>query len=124
MRSLAVLLFAGAALAAQAKLQEEVIEVPVTVQDMYGKSITRPITVTVFSDDRNARPAPVLVINHGRAPDPHDRAALGRPRYPDAVRFFVRHGVLVAIPTRIGYGATGGEDVENSVASTCCAAAR
>ena len=114
MRHLLVLLLACIAFTAQAKLQEDVIEVPVTVQDQYGKSVTRPVIVTVFSDDANPRPAPVIVINHGRAPDAHDRDALGRARYSEVSRFFVRNGFLVAVPTRIGYGVTGGDDVEDS----------
>ena len=114
MRHALVLLLACLALSAQGKLREEVIEVPVTVQDMYGKAVTRPVVVTVFSDDRQAGPAPVMVINHGRAPDAHDRAALGRAKYSDASRYFVGQGFIVAVPTRIGYGVTGGEDVEDS----------
>jgi dienelactone hydrolase len=113
MRVLPVVLLAALPLTAQAKLHEEVIEVPVTVQDLYGRSLTHPVTVTVFSDDANPRPAPVLVLNHGRAVEPHDRAALGRARYSDASRFFVRNGFIVAVPTRIGYGVTGGTDVED-----------
>ncbi|HVE52799.1 MAG TPA: dienelactone hydrolase [Ramlibacter sp.] len=108
------LLLAGAMPAVQAKLAEEVIEVPVTVADMYGKSVTMPIVVTVFSDDRNPRPAPVLVLNHGRAAEAPDRAELGRARYSEVSRFFVRQGFIVAVPTRVGYGVTAGPDVEYS----------
>lgn len=114
MRKLLLLLLAVAVNAAQAKLREEVIEVPVTVQDRFGKAVSAQLTVTVFSDDARSAPAPVAVINHGRAPDARDRAALGRPRYIDASRFLVQQGFIVAVPTRIGYGLTGGEDVEDS----------
>ena len=100
--------------AAQARVHEEVLTLPVTVNDAYGKKITRDITVTVFSDDTNPRPAPVLVLNHGRAAEADKRAELGRARFTDASRFLVRHGFIVAVPTRIGYGVTGGDDVENS----------
>jgi dienelactone hydrolase len=85
---------------------------PVTVNDAYGKRIEHTIKVTVFSDDANPRPAPVLVLNHGRAADAQDRLKLGRARYTDASKFLVRLGFIVAVPTRIGYGVTGGEDVE------------
>lgn len=114
MRWLVTLALAAAALPAQAKLQEQVIEVPVSVQDMYGRTVAQPVTVTVFSDDRNAQPAPVMVINHGRAPDANDRAAIGRARYSEVSRFFVQQGFIVAVPTRVGYGVTGGPDVEDS----------
>jgi dienelactone hydrolase len=99
---------------AVAGLQEQVIEVPVAVEDAYGKPVSRAITVTVFSDDANPAPAPLLVLNHGRAPEDIARLAMGRARYSEASRFFVQQGFIVAVPTRIGYGVTGGEDVEYS----------
>jgi dienelactone hydrolase len=105
------LLLAGAA---QARPREEPLELPVQVTDAYGKQIRQAIKVLVFFDDANPVPAPVLVLNHGRAGDPQDRMALGRARYPEATRFFVQRGFIVAVPTRIGYGATGGEDVEDT----------
>ena len=104
-------LFATAALA---RVREEQLDVPVEVVDGYGKILKQPIKVTVFSDDRNPRPAPVMVINHGRAANADARAALGRARYSDISQFFVRQGFIVAVPTRIGYGVSGGEDLEES----------
>lgn len=115
MKQLACALFVAAcAASAQARVAEEVLEVPVTVQDMYGRSTTQSVTVTVFSDEANPRPAPVLVFNHGRAPDAGGRASFGRAKYTDAARFFVQQGFIVAVPTRVGYGVTGGPDVEDS----------
>jgi dienelactone hydrolase len=106
------LLLAGAT--AHARLVEEQIDVPVEVTDAYGKQIRHTIKVTVFSDDANPRPAPVLVLNHGRSAEPQGRADLGRARYTDASRFFVKLGFIVAVPTRMGYGVTGGDDVEDT----------
>lgn len=117
MRVLACLLLLVTAAAAQAKLVEEVVQLPVTLADAYGKQVTQPVTVTIFSNDDNPRPAPVLVLNHGRASEAQARASLGRARYTDAARFFVQHGFIVAVPTRIGYGVTGGEDIEDT--GTC-----
>ena len=102
---------AGPALAA---LVEEQHDVPIAVVDGYGKSIAQPIKVTVFFDDATPKPRPVLVINHGRAADGAGRAALGRARYSDASRWFARLGFAVIVPTRLGYGVSGGEDVEDS----------
>jgi len=110
----ACIALALAATLAQARLREEQIDLPVQVSDAYGKTIGHTIKVTVFSDDANPRPAPVLVLNHGRAAEPEDRAKLGRARFGDASKFFVQRGFIVAVPTRIGYGVTGGEDVEYS----------
>jgi dienelactone hydrolase len=100
------------ATAALAAVREEQVDLPVQVVDAYGKTVEQAIKVTVFSDEANPRPAPVLVINHGRATDAAGRAALGRARYTAISRFFVQQGFVMAVPTRIGYGASGGGDVE------------
>ena len=39
---------------------------------------------------------------------------LGRARYATAARYFTDAGFVVAVPVRLGYGATGGPDLENS----------
>lgn len=103
--------------AAHARLHEVQIDVPVKVVDMYNKSSEQVIKVTIFYDDTNPRPAPVLVLNHGRAAAAEDRVKLGRARYSDASKFFVQRGFVVAVPTRVGYGVSGGDDVEDS--GTC-----
>jgi dienelactone hydrolase len=103
-----------AAAGTQARMIEEQLDIPVKVQDAYGKTIAQTIKVTVFADPANPQPAPVLLLNHGRAAEPADRAALGRARYPDAAAFLVKRGFIVAVPTRIGYGVSGGEDIENT----------
>lgn len=108
--SLALLLVLPAA----AHVVEEQFDLPVTVRDRFGKEVSQPIKVTLWRDDANPAPAPVVVINHGRAPDAQGRAQLGRARYSDASRWFMARGFIVAVPTRIGYGVTGGEDVEDS----------
>lgn len=99
---------------ARGRLVEEQMDLPVQVVDAYGKRIDHTIRVTVFADDNSPRPAPVLVLNHGRSPETEGRAKLGRARYSDASRYFVKRGFIVAVPTRIGYGVTGGEDVEDT----------
>ena len=107
---LALLVLPGA----QAMLREEQIDVPVKVNDAYGKTVEQTIKVTVFHDDVNPQPAPVLVLNHGRAPDAEGRSKLNRVRYTDASRFLVQRGFIVAVPTRIGYGVSGGPDIEDT----------
>ena len=99
---------------AHGKGVEEQIELPVSVQDAYGKRIEHRIAVTLFSDDAVAGPKPVIVINHGRAGEATERAAMGRARYAEASRWFARQGFIVALPTRLGYGVSGGEDVEDT----------
>ena len=109
----AILLLALAATACAAAVVEEVMVVTATVENMYGKPVTQPITVTVFRDDDRAK-APFLVLNHGRPAQPDEYAKMGRVRFADNARWFVSKGFAVFVPTRIGYGVTGGEDMEYS----------
>jgi dienelactone hydrolase len=99
---------------AQARVIESQMDVPVVVQDMHDKTIEHTIRVTVFVDDATPAPHPILIFNHGRAVSEQERASLGRVRYADSSSYFARLGFLVALPTRIGYGVTGGADVEQS----------
>ena len=97
---------------ASARLVEEKHWLPVKVQDSHGNDLERQIMVTVFYDDDVPKPYPVVIINHGRAVSASDRAALGRAQYSVASQWFTQMGFIVAVPTRIGYGVTGGRDVE------------
>ena len=99
---------------AQAAIHQDVFRLPVTVTDAAGRAVEHTIVVTVFSDPANPKPAPVLVLNHGRAAEAALRAQLGRAKFTDASHYLVRHGFIVAVPTRIGYGITAGPDVEYS----------
>jgi dienelactone hydrolase len=108
---LAFFLVQGSALAA---LLEEQIRVPVKVADAKGREVEHSIVVTLWYDSTAPRPYPVLVLNHGRAGRAADRAAMGRARYSAASKWFAGHGFMVAVPTRVGYGVTGGADVEDS----------
>jgi dienelactone hydrolase len=115
---IARILAAGAALvlgisAASAALVEEVATLAVDI-DVAGKPrLRQPITVTIFRDDTRVK-APFLVLNHGRAGRPDEREKLGRARYAGNAKYFVERGFVVFIPTRIGYGVTGGPDLEDS----------
>lgn len=110
----AIVLQLAASAPAQAKWIEEQMDLPVQVSDSYGKTIAQSIKLTLFRDDSNPTPAPVLVLNHGRSAEATERAAMGRARYLKASRYFVAQGFIVAVPTRIGYGDTGGQDVEDT----------
>jgi dienelactone hydrolase len=113
-RSVGLCVLALAATTAGAAVVESQMRVPVTVQDMYGKTIEHTIRVTVFVDDATPSPHPILILNHGRAVTDTERAALGRARYTENSTYFARLGFVVAVPTRVGYGVTGGEDVEDT----------
>lgn len=98
-----------------------IVETPekilVKVKTDDGKTIVRDIGVTVFYDTATATPRPLLVLNHGRAGSPIDRAALRAGSYAAVARWFTSLGFIVAVPIRVGYGLTGGDDVEDS--GTC-----
>ena len=107
-----MLLCASSAL--QAKVIEEVIKVPVKVKNMYGKELEQDIVVTLIYESSAAKPYPIAVINHGRAVKPEQRAAVGQAKYNKNSQWLASLGYMVAIPTRVGYGVSGGEDVEDS----------
>lgn len=99
---------------ARAALVEDQMDIPARVTTAWGKTVDHAVHVTVFFDDSTPAPRPILLLNHGRATDVEGRASMGRARYPAASRWFAERGFLVVVPTRIGYGVTGGEDVEDS----------
>jgi len=103
-------------LSLQAATIEDVIKVPVVLEthfDGHRQAVRQDIVVTVFRDDQR-RMSPYLVLNHGRLSSAADRAAYGRVRYSENSRYLVSRGFAVLVPTRIGYGVTGGPDVEYS----------
>ena len=99
---------------AHAKLIEEVIKVPVKITDVYGKLIEQDIVVTLWYDDVQRKPYPLAIINHGRSVQPEQRAKMGRVKLSVASRWFAQLGFMVAVPTRVGYGESSGEDVEDT----------
>lgn len=114
MRWLTAIVFLVLGHAASAALVEEQHDLPVEVTDAYGKVIAQPIRLTVFVDDATPAPRPVLVINHGRSSEAAERAGLGRVRFNVTSGWFAALGFAVVVPTRIGYGVSGGEDVEDT----------
>jgi len=110
-KALVALLLLALASAGAARTVEESLELPVTATNMYGKTVSQPIKLTVFRDDERPR-APFLVLNHGRPAKAADFEKMGRVRYPDNAKYFVAQGFAVFVPTRLGYGESGGEDME------------
>ena len=108
MRTLVLVLQVVCVPVASAAVVEEVHRVQVSVTDADDRPVVQDVVVTVLRDSERAR-SPLLVLSHGRGPD---RLTMGRARFPLAATFFVEHGYLVVMPTRIGYGETGGPDVE------------
>lgn len=109
--ALALLLGAGGA---RAIVVLDEIRVPVTVADRYGKEVAQDIVVGLFRESSAPRPYPLLVLNHGRSATPAGFARVRVSDFDAAARWLARFGFLVAVPIRVGYGASGGPDVENS----------
>jgi len=94
------------ALPARAALGESVIRAPVVsgVEQSY-------IEVTVFRP-QGAGPFPIVVLSHGSPRSAEDRRRQGRQRLVAQSRRFVAMGFAVLVPTRRGYGESGGKWAE------------
>ena len=94
-------------------LHEQVLRLPVTVKSQYGREETRNIALTVFKPSGDG-PFPLVIMSHGRATSDR-RAQQGRQRYEPLARYLVSKGMVVLVPTRVGYGDTYGDfDPEDS----------
>ena len=81
--------------------------------DIVLEGFTTPVSVPVLvvrPDDRSHHPLALLL--HGRGVSEADNLRLGRADFPANARYFAGRGYAVLIPTRIGYGVTGGPDLE------------
>ncbi|HET9580064.1 MAG TPA: alpha/beta fold hydrolase [Usitatibacter sp.] len=86
--------------------QETVMRVPVVsgVEQAY-------IDVTVFRPEGKG-PFPIVVLSHGSPRNAEERRLEGRQRMAAQSEQFVRMGFAVLVPTRRGYGTSGGEWAE------------
>ncbi|MFZ6690923.1 alpha/beta hydrolase family protein [Undibacterium sp. SXout20W] len=76
-------------------------------------TIKQDIVVTVVRDTAQ-RHAAIALIAHGRPASAADRLRMGQVKYPGNALWLVQQGFVVIVPTRMGYGATGGPDVDYS----------
>ena len=90
------------------------ITVPVKVANAFGREIEHSIKVTLFHEPSAPKPYPLLVLNHGRSGQSAERAKTSAATYAAQARWLTGFGFLVAVPVRIGYGVTGGPDVEDT----------
>ncbi len=99
---------------AHAKIIEEAVTLTAEVQDIKGRPHTHPFVVTIYRDDARRQKQPFMILNHGRSAKAADRAKTAVGPYGPNARYFVSKGFAVFLPMRIGYGVTGGPDVEDS----------
>ena len=69
------------------------------------------VSVLVVRPDDDQR-HPLAILLHGRGVDADENRRVGRADFPANARYLVGRGYAVLIPTRIGYGITGGPDIE------------
>jgi len=99
-----------------ARIIEEIIEVPVFVSNSNftnNPKFEQKITVTIWRDD-SIKKAPYLLFSHGRAGTDQERGKFGRSSEKRNSEYFVSKGFTVILPTRIGYGVSGGPDADYS----------
>ncbi len=96
-----------------AKIVTEVISLPVKVEDIKGSMIERTIKVTIIRDNAREKSG-FMILNHGRGGNSEINNKRSVQPYFDNARYFVSKGYAVFLPLRVGYGATGGPDVEFS----------
>lgn len=117
LKQLALAALLGAASAGlcrlEAKIVETTVDVAVEVTDAHGQIVRQPIKVAIFRDDARPR-APFMILNHGRSGKAALRQSTSHAPYAANARYFVTKGYAVFIPVRIGYGVTGGPDIEDS----------
>jgi dienelactone hydrolase len=90
---------------------EQTLEVPVRVPTVNGSDVSQDIAVTIVREAAPGR-RPFVVLLHGRGASQAERTAMGLQTYPANSRYFASKGFVVLVPTRIGYGVSGGPDVE------------
>jgi dienelactone hydrolase len=96
---------------AQSEIIEETVRVPANIQAAAGVVVEHQLVMTIVRDTKQKK-SPYIIIHHGRPDSPIRFAVMGQQRYPANANYFVAKGFVVLIPTRIGYGLTGGSDVE------------
>jgi pimeloyl-ACP methyl ester carboxylesterase len=102
-----------AARPAPARIIETILDVAVRVKTEAGQVVEQPIKVTVLHDTVRVS-SPYLILNHGRPYEDAKREQMRRMAFPPISHYFVERGFVVIVPTRIGYGYSGGPDVESS----------
>ena len=95
-----------------AGLHEQVVQVPVRVEGLFGAKDVN-LTATIFRPNGDG-PFPLVVLSHGTPPNALERVKIGRFRRIPQTREFIKRGFAVIVPIRRGHGETGGDYAEDS----------
>jgi dienelactone hydrolase len=106
MRALLLAICAAFAIPAAAALRESVLRVPVA-----DRGATATIEVTVFKPEGEG-PFPIVVLSHGSPRAASLRRTPARQRLVAQSERFAAMGFAVLVPTRRGYGESGGRWAE------------
>lgn len=98
----------------QARVIEQTVTLQADVRDARDRQHKHPFQVTIFRDIARKTRQPFVILNHGRAGKAADRAKTSIAPHAANARYFASRGFVVIVPLRVGYGVTGGPDVEES----------
>ena len=100
-------------LKAGAEIVETTLQIPVQIARPNQPDLRQQIVVTVVRDDANPHGRLVLIA-HGRPVTAPERLRMGQVKYPGNALWLAQHGYVVVVPTRVGYGSSGGPDLDAS----------
>lgn len=95
-----------------ADLHEQVVQVPVRVEGLFGAKDVN-LAATIFRPSGDG-PFPLVVLSHGTPANALERVKIGRFRRIPQTREFLKRGFAVIVPIRRGHGVTGGDFAEDS----------
>ena len=98
---------------AHSEIEEKTVYVPVSLLDHHQQKMTKELVVDVVYDTEKKH-SMMALIAHGRAVSAQERQRMGQVQYPGNSRWLADQGFMVIVPTRIGYGSTGGPDLDYS----------
>jgi len=98
---------------ATAEIIESTLTIPVQIFANHHLVVKQNVVVSVTRETAQAHAA-VALIAHGRPASGPERLRMGQVKYPGNALWLAQQGFVVVVPTRIGYGVTGGPDLDYS----------
>lgn len=107
--ALLVVLGCGSSVLAQVTETEVTYDIEVT--DLSGKKIKQKAYAVLWRDSSKTKPQPLLIYGHGRVGPGMIQLFMTKYARENAT-WFASLGYTVLAPSRLGYGKTGGDDIE------------